>query len=139
MSAQIAAWGRLGKAPREIETKTGKPMTVADLAVDVGDEQAPEWFGVVAFGRQAEQLAQHKPGESVSVSGRLQRREWTGTDGEQRRQLQIVADGLVSSRSVRPGGGRKRQQQRAGGTTQAEDQAARALYGEPFNDELPDL
>ena len=122
MSAQIAAWGRLGSDPRSLETKTGTPMTTASLAVEVDDTGEPEWLGIVTFNRQAEELARHGKGETVSVSGRLQRRTYTTRSGEERQQLQVVADSLVSARSVRPG---KRRQ----GQQQATLEQARQLYG----------
>lgn len=102
---QAAAYGRLGGDARPIKTKAGTSMTVASIAVDVGEE-APLWLGVVAFGKQAELLARHKKGELVSVSGRMQRNRWT-QNGEEREQLQVVADSVIGSRTVRPGG-RKR-------------------------------
>lgn len=37
MSAQIAAYGRLAADPRPIQTRTGKPMTTARLAVTLED------------------------------------------------------------------------------------------------------
>lgn len=104
MSAALSAYGRLGSDPRAIETKSGKAMTVATLAVDVGEADAPPlWLGVVAFGKLAEDLLRHRRGDLLSVSGRLQVRHWTDSDGAQREQWQVVADALVSARTVRPG------------------------------------
>ena len=104
MSATLAAYGRLGNDPRAIETKSGKPMTVATLAVDVGEADAPPlWLGVVAFGRLADELLRHRKGDMLSASGRLQVRQYTGSDGAQREQWQVVADAMVSARTVRPG------------------------------------
>ena len=55
MSApQLACYGRLGR----------------ERGAD--DAEATLWLGVVAFGRVAENLARHRSGEQVSVSGRLQ-------------------------------------------------------------------
>lgn len=108
MSVQASAYGRLGGDPRQIPTKSGKDMAVANLAVDAGDEDGPPlWIGLVCFGRLAEQLLRHAKGEPLSASGRLQVRRWVDTDGTGREQLQLVADALVSARAVRPGGGRK--------------------------------
>lgn len=136
MSTQLAAWGRLGSDPKAIDTKSGKPMTVASLAADVGDEQAPWWLDVVTFGKEAETLAKHAKGECISVAGRVQRRKWTDNAGAEREQLQVIADSLVSARTVRPGGGKG-----SGSQSQHQDQTQRAaeLYGdaEPFNDDLP--
>lgn len=122
MSLQASAYGRLGGAPRAIETKNGKPMAVATLAVDVGDDEGPPlWLGIVAFGKLADLLLRHAKGDLVSASGRVQVRRWTDTDGSGREQLQLVADALVSARTVRPAAGRT--------TKRAED-------GAPFDDAL---
>lgn len=109
MSASMAAYGRLGADPRAVETRSGKPMTVATLAVDLGEADGPPlWLGIVAFGRLADELQRHHKGDLVSVSGRLQVRHWTDTAGTAREQLQVVADALVSARTVRPGGRKRR-------------------------------
>ena len=75
--ASGAFYGRLGSDPRAIETRTGKPMTVGNLAVDLpdrtqgADEGASHtlWLNVAAFGRAAEDLARCRVGQCVSVSG----------------------------------------------------------------------
>ena len=79
MSAQLATHGRLGRDPRTPETRTGKPMTTASPAVYVearergaDDAEATSWLGVVAFGRVAEDLARHRSGARVALTGRLQ-------------------------------------------------------------------
>jgi len=123
---QASAYGRLGQDPKGIATKTGTAMCVASIAVDVAREDAdapPLWLGIVAFGRVAEALAKHNKGDLLSVSGRVQVNRWTGNDGTRHEQLQIVADALVSARTVRPGGRRK--------ASRTEDAPA------PFDDELP--
>jgi type II secretory pathway predicted ATPase ExeA len=43
------------------------------------------------------------------VERALQRRTYRDRDGQEREQLQVIADNLVSARTARPGGGRKRQ------------------------------
>jgi single-strand DNA-binding protein len=104
MTASIAAYGRLGSDPRAVTTKSGKAMTVATLAVDIGEADGPPlWLGVVAFGKLADDLLRHRKGDTLSLSGRLQVRHWTDSDGAQREQWQVVADALVSARTVRPG------------------------------------
>ncbi len=84
-------------------------MAAASIAVAVGEHDAPPlWISILAFGRVAEDLLRLQKGDMVSASGRIQRSSWTASDGEKREQLQIVADSLISSRTVRPpGGGRK--------------------------------
>lgn len=122
MSASMAVYGRLGGEPRAIETKSGKAMTVATLAVDIGDADAPPlWLGLVAFGRLADELLRHHKGDTLSASGRVQVRQYTGSDGAQREQWQVVADALVSARTVRPG---------------ARNAAPAGADGRPFDDPL---
>lgn len=107
MSAQIAAYGRLGADPVQRQSQNGKEWATASIAVAIAEDEdrPPLWFGIVAFGRMAETLCRHSKGDLVSVSGRLQLNRWQDRDGNGREQLQIVADALVSTRTVRPGGG----------------------------------
>lgn len=79
-----------------------------DLRPDRGRPATCGRAGIVAFGKLADLRLRHTKGDLVSASGRVQVRRWTDTDGTGREQLQLVADALVSARTVRPGGGRKR-------------------------------
>ena len=103
----MAIYGRLGGEPKTINTASGKLMVTGSLAVTISgrDSEVTEWFGIVAFGKTAEILQRHRKGELLSTSGRLQVNTWTTAEGEERRQLQVIADSIVSARSVRPGGG----------------------------------
>ena len=47
-------------------------------------------------------------GDTVGAFGRIKINRYTNRDGEAREELSIMADGLVSARTVRPGGGQKR-------------------------------
>ena len=112
MTAQIAAYGRIGRDPRNIPTRTGKAMAAVSLAVEVpcrseGDDGATLWLDVLAFGRVADDLMRHAKGDSVSVAGRLALNRYQATDGSERESWQCIADSAVSSRTVRPGGGRR--------------------------------
>lgn len=105
MSAHLAIYGRLGRDPYAIETKSGKPMTTATVAVEISrdGEGSPLWLGILAFGRVAEDLLRHRKGDLVSAFGKLQRHTWKTNDGEEREQLQIVAESVISARTTRPG------------------------------------
>ncbi len=104
MTAHLAIYGRLGRDPYSIETKNGKPMAVVNVAVEIGrdGEGEPLWIGILCFGRVAEDLLRHQKGDLLSAFGRLQRRTWKGTEGEDREQLQIVAETVISARTTRP-------------------------------------
>lgn len=110
MTAQISAYGRLGADPVQRQSQADKPWATASIAVQLaeGDDTPPQWFQLVTFGRTAETLARHTKGDLLSVSGRLQLSRWQDHDGKDQERLQIVADTVLSARSVRPGG-RKRE------------------------------
>jgi single-stranded DNA-binding protein len=76
--------------------------------------------GWAAFGKQADALG-HVKGDLVSVAGAMQVNQWTGKDGGTQQGYQVVADSVISARTVRPGGkGRVSQSKRSqqGHTTQ---------------------
>ena len=70
----------------------------------VENGEATFWLGVVAFGKQAEALALHRKGDIVSVSGNMQINQWTAQDGATASGYQVVADSVVSARTVKPAG-----------------------------------
>ena len=72
------------------------------------DGEATLWVGIVAWDEFAESLALHVTGDMVSASGRLQITRYTNRDGEAKEQLDILADGLVSARTIRPSRVQKR-------------------------------
>lgn len=113
---QASVYGRLGKAPeKRINKDRTKAFATASLAVDCerqqeGEERPkPEWINMVAFGKSAEALMRHKPGDLLSVIGRLERRTWTDKEGNERKSFGVVVEQLVSVRSTRPGGGKKKE------------------------------
>ena len=110
MSGQASIYGRLGQPPKSIQTKSGKPMASASIAIGVGerDEAATEWFWVVAFRRTADELRRHDKSDLVSAMGNLSLNVWTVNDGEERRTWQIIANAVLSACTTQPkGGGRK--------------------------------
>ena len=100
-------YGRLGKDPQARTTANGKPMTLCSAAVDVtpnnAEEQETLWVSVMAFGKQAETLAIHQKGEMAAFTGRLTQSRWKDkATGEDRTGFTLVADSIVSTRTVRP-------------------------------------
>ena len=116
MSSQIAIHGRLGAEPVQRTSSSGTVWATASVAVSIDPSQQDgnavnEWFGIVAFGRVAESLCRHKKGDMLSAGGKLQLNTWKDkATGADRRQWQVVADSVISARTVRGGGGRKRGQ-----------------------------
>lgn len=95
----IQTYGRLGRAPEQRTTRTGKAMVTASMVVDLGrDAEAPEWFSLIAFGTAAEVLAKHGKGNMA-----LTKTSWTGRDGTERAGFSVCVDGIASARTVRPG------------------------------------
>ncbi len=109
MAAQISAYGRLVADPETRTTGKGTSMAMARLAVSLpcnaaADGQATFWLGVIAFGKQEDALAKHQKGDLVSVAGNMQLNQWTGQDGAAQQGYQVIADSVLSARTVRPGG-----------------------------------
>ena len=104
-------YGRLGRDPQQRQTKTGNAMATCSIAVDAtpgnAEEQETVWFNILSFGRAADVLAKHSKGDLVSIVGNVTQSRWTTADGEERTNLTIIADQVMSARTVRPGGGRK--------------------------------
>ena len=131
-------------------------MTAARPAVTVecrdgGGETGEEtlWLSVLAFGRVAEDLARSAKGEPVSVSGRVRLERYVVGDGEERETWQVLADSVVSNRSVRPrGGGRRgggsgenggasRQDLDRGGSRASRPSAPASTAPADFDDDIP--
>lgn len=96
--------------PVQRTNQSGTPWATASLAVQLSDDDGAgaTWFGLVAFGKVAELLARHAKGDLLAVSGRLKLNRYRDRDGNDREQMQLIADTVISARTVRPGGGRKR-------------------------------
>ena len=124
MNMQISANGRLGRAPKRIETRTGTVMAVSSLAVELqvgqSDETTTQWLNLVTFGKTAEQLLQHDQGDLVRVLGNVQIGRWD-RNGEPVDQLSVVAQALLSARTVRPGG-KKAQQTKPAAVEEFDDE-----------------
>lgn len=108
MTAQLSAYGRMGGNPTHRQSQSGTTWTTASIAIraSTDDEAGPLWLQIVAFGKAGDSLATHHKGDMISVSGRLQVNRWRDAEGNDREQLQIVADTIMSARSVRPGANR---------------------------------
>ncbi|ULR31772.1 single-stranded DNA-binding protein [Dickeya fangzhongdai] len=109
MTAQISAYGRLVADVQNSTTRTGNAMSFTRIAVPLPCQKAENgeatfWLAVTAFGKQADALAKHQKGDRVSVSGNMQITQWTDSTGTMQTGYQVIADSVVSARTVRPGG-----------------------------------
>ncbi|TBN98612.1 single-stranded DNA-binding protein [Salmonella enterica subsp. salamae serovar 13,22:z:-] len=139
MTAQISAYGRLVADPQLKTTSKGTTMAMASMAVPLPCSQAEDgqvtmWLSVLAFGRQADALAKHQKGELVSVAGNMQVSQWTGQNGETRQGWQVIADSVISARTVRPGGKKGQQGQATDALNRAKQQAGN---DDPYGDGIP--
>lgn len=119
MTAHISSYGRLVADVQTRTTDKGNQMAMGRLAVSLPCHSAESgeatfWLGIIAFGKVAETLARHEKGDLISVVGTLQMNQWTGQDKTTQTGYQVVADSVISARTVRPKGGKKSTPPQAG-------------------------
>ncbi len=133
---RASIYGRLGADPVERETRNGKAMVTASLAVNAarhGADADTAWFNLVAFGRAAKNMMRHAKGDLVACMGGLTKNRYTARDGQERESWSLNVESIVSARTVRPGGGRTSRRR----DVSIAPAGASAVNGEPFNDPLP--
>lgn len=92
----------MGNMTRDAElryTPNGKAVASFGLAINrtyntaAGErKEEVDFFDVVAWGKLAEIISQYGgKGQGVHVSGRLQNRNWEGTDGTKHNKTEIIA------------------------------------------------
>jgi len=86
--------GKLAFDASIINTKSGVPMTKARIACDDGSG-GTLWIDLIGFKGNAEWLARAIKGDRVAAMGILKVNKWQNDQGEDREQLQIVADSLI--------------------------------------------
>jgi single-strand DNA-binding protein len=108
-----------GNLTRDPELRsTGSGMSVCSLRIASNtrrkDNQTGEWvdkpnyFDVTIWGRQGENAAQYlSKGRPVAIDGRLEWREFTDREGNNRQAVEIVADNVqfLGGRDDTQGGG----------------------------------
>ncbi len=95
--------GHLGADPEM--RQTGSSRSVCNFRVATSEQwtdqegqrqERTEWHRIVVWGRQAEIANQYlRKGRQVYVEGRIQTREYTDRDGNQRRSTEIVAQSIT--------------------------------------------
>ena len=93
--------GRLGRDPETRYTQAGDAVCSFSVATDESwknkqtglREQKTEWHNIVLY-RQLAEIAQQylTKGKMVYVEGRIQSRKYTGKDGIERTQYEIIGD-----------------------------------------------
>lgn len=96
----------IGNLTRDPETKTTPAgQTVSSFGVATSStwkdasgqkQERVEFHNIVAWGKLAEICQQYLgKGRKVFVEGRLQTRDWQGTDGVKRNRTEIVAENMI--------------------------------------------
>ena len=135
---RASIYGRLGGDPIERQTRSGKPMVTASLAVDVGRNVADddtEWFGLVRFGNVADTFGRHRKGYLLSAMGQRAQRHYTDRDSQEREVWSLATEAILSTCTVRRRGGRKRGSKSQVGHAQAKTPPAPA--DAPYNNDIP--
>lgn len=100
MLNRIVLQGRFAKDPELKRTQGGVAVVSFSLAVEQdykpeGGERKTDFINVVAWRGTAEFVARYfTKGRMAVVSGRLQTRDWTDTDGNRRKAVEVVADNV---------------------------------------------
>ena len=100
MLNRVTLHGRLGKDVELRRTSNGTAVASWSIAVDRdykadGAERETDWFDITAWRGTAEFAARNfHRGDQMIVSGRLQVRSWTDKDGNKRKAVEVLADGI---------------------------------------------
>jgi len=96
----VAIMGRLAADPQLRTTTTGKSVASFRIACDRGRRDAngqsqADWLDVVAWDRTAEFVCRYfQKGSLIVVDGRLQSRQYTDKNGNNRTAIEIVASNI---------------------------------------------
>lgn len=82
-------------------------------------------------------MAKHRKGDLISVAGNMQLNQWTGQDGGTQQGYQVIADSVLSARTVRPGGKAGQQGQATDALRRAHEQQPPAIEYEGFDQTPP--
>ncbi len=107
--------GNLTRDPEIKALPSGIKVTTFSLATNRvwkdkngAKQEAADYHNIVAFGRQAEIIAQYlKRGSSALIEGRMQTRSWEDKSGEKKYRTEIVADTVQFGPKGSGGGGGK--------------------------------
>ena len=101
---KIIVVGNVGRDPELRYTANGKSMVQFSIATNHNFQnqngewqEQTEWFRVIAWNQLAERVMERiQKGSQAYVEGRLQTRTWTGQDGKERKEVEIVANSILS-------------------------------------------
>ena len=112
---RVVLTGNLTRDPELRNTPSGTAVCSLRLAVNTSRKDAsgqwvdkPNYFDITVWGRQGETVAQYcAKGRPIAVDGRLEWREFTDKEGNNRQAVEIVADSVqfLGGRDDNGGGG----------------------------------
>ena len=93
---RVCLMGRIGRDLELKKTNSGVSVVSFPLAVDRnGKEGGTDWIDIVAWRGTAEVLCNYAGrGRLIGVEGRLQMRDWTDKNGNNRRSYEVQADSV---------------------------------------------
>jgi single-strand DNA-binding protein len=99
---RVVLTGNLTRDPELRSTSTGTSVCGMRIAVNTRRKDAqgqwvdkPNYFDITVWGAQGENCAQYlSKGRPVAIDGRLEWREFTDKDGNNRQAVEIVADSV---------------------------------------------
>ena len=93
---RVCLMGRIGRELELKKTSSGVPVVSFPLAVDRnGKDAGTDWIDVVVWRGTAEVLCNYADkGRMIGVEGRLQMRDWTDKNGNNRRSYEVQADSV---------------------------------------------
>jgi single-strand DNA-binding protein len=90
--------GRVGKDPELRYTADGKPVASFSLATSEkrkDNEEKTEWHNIIAWARLAEIVGEYvKKGSLLYCEGRIESHEYTGKDGNKKKQYNIIINAM---------------------------------------------
>jgi single-strand DNA-binding protein len=95
--------GNLIRDPELKTTPNGQTVASFSIATNYQYKNAngektdkAEFHNIIAWGKLAEVCGQYlKKGSKAYIEGRLQTRDWTGTDGVKKYRTEIIAENLI--------------------------------------------
>lgn len=108
MLNKIFLMGRLTKDPELRRTQSGTAVASFSIAVDrdhgkKGEDKETDFIDIVAWRNTAEFVSKYfSKGRMAVVEGRLQIRQWTDKEGNNRRSAEVVADNIYFGDSKKP-------------------------------------
>ena len=110
MLNNITLYGRLTRDPELRYTQSQKPVASFTVAVDRdftpkdGGDKQTDFISCVAWSGTAEFVSKHfGKGQLILVNGRLQVREYTDKDGQNRKAYEVVCNNVYFGESKQKG------------------------------------